>query len=90
MANRRAAQSAGLRSLRSDKNLNWLINPETILRSFRWRPLFVSGTPMRRDERSLAVEIPIARFYDGLLLCGVLGGKTKAIEADLKSGYYRY
>jgi hypothetical protein len=38
--------------------------PETSLPSFRWRPLLVSGIPMRRDNRALAAERPIARFHE--------------------------
>src|SRR5580704_1356072 len=38
--------------------------PETILPSFRWRPLLVSGMPIRRDSRALAAEIPTARFQE--------------------------
>jgi hypothetical protein len=38
--------------------------PETIFQSFRWRPLLVSGIPMRRDSRALAADRPIARFHE--------------------------
>jgi hypothetical protein len=29
---------------------------------FRWRPLFVNGTPIRRESRAFAAERPIARL----------------------------
>ena len=38
--------------------------PETILPNFCWRPLLVSGIPMRRDNRAFAAERPTARFHE--------------------------
>lgn len=39
-------------------------SPKTICPIFRWRPLLVSGIPIRRDSRALAADRPIARLQE--------------------------
>lgn len=38
--------------------------PETIFPIFLWRPLLVRGTPILREIRDFAADIPIALFHE--------------------------